>query len=75
MVIALENYRKRVGHEGELLIRYKDGRRDWSHACTAKIDAKAKMYNEALKRFNLTNEQLEFGLSKSKKGKIYVPLL
>ena len=62
--MALENYRKRLGHEGELLVRFKDGRRDWAPACACKTDAKAKMYNDALKSFNLTNDQLEFGKSK-----------
>ena len=63
-VMGLENYRKREGYEGELLVHFKDGRRDWAPACACKTDAKAKMYNDALKRFNLTNEQLEYGLSK-----------
>ena len=63
-VMGLENYRKREGYEGELLVHFKDGRRDWAPACACKKDAKAKMYNDALKRFNLTNEQLEYGLSK-----------
>ena len=65
-VIAIENFRKRYGHEGELLIHFKDGRRDWAPACACKYDAKAKMYNDALKRFNLTNDMLEYGLSRKK---------
>jgi hypothetical protein len=66
VVMALENYRKRKGeYEGELLIRWKDGRREWTNACAAKTDAKAKMYNAALKKFNLTNEQLQYGLTRA----------
>jgi hypothetical protein len=63
-VVGLENYRKKFGREGELLIRFADGRRDWTYACDAKKDAKAKMYNEAMKKFKLTDDQFKFGLSK-----------
>jgi N-methylhydantoinase A/oxoprolinase/acetone carboxylase beta subunit len=63
-VIGLENYRKRFDREGELLIRYQDGRRDWTYAVDAKHDAKAEMYKEALKKFKITDGQLKFGLSK-----------
>jgi hypothetical protein len=63
-VVGLENYRKKFGYEGELLIHFADGRRDWTYAINAKKDAKAKMYNQAMKKFNLTDDQLKFGLSK-----------
>jgi hypothetical protein len=63
-VVGLENYRKQFGYEGELLIRFADGRRDWTYAINAKKDAKAKMYNQAMKKFKLTDEQFKFGLSK-----------
>jgi hypothetical protein len=59
-VMALENYRKQKGKEGELLIRWKDGRRDWTIAYAAKKDAKAPMYNAALKKFKMTNELLKY---------------
>jgi hypothetical protein len=64
-VMALENYRKEVAKEGELLIHWEDGRREWAFCCNVKIDAKAAMYNAAIKRFKLTNEIMEFGLSKA----------
>jgi hypothetical protein len=63
-VIGLENYRKQYQKEGELLMRYKDGRRDWTYAIDAKSDAKDEMYNDAMRRFKLTDDQLKFGLSK-----------
>lgn len=63
-VVGLENYRKQVGKEGELLIRYADGRRDWTYCVDAKKDAKTKMYNEAMKKLKLTDEQMKLGLSK-----------
>lgn len=63
-VVGLENYRKKFGYEGELLIRFADGRRDWTYAVNAKKDAKAKMYKDAMKRFKLTDEQFKFGLSR-----------
>jgi hypothetical protein len=63
-VIGLENYRKQYEKEGELLMRYKDGRRDWTFAIDAKHDAKDEMYNEAMQRFKLTDDQFKFGLSK-----------
>lgn len=63
-VVGLENYRKRFGFEGELLIRFADDRRDWTFAVDAKKDAKAKMYHAAMKKFKLTDEQFKFGLSR-----------
>lgn len=63
-VIALENYRKQVAREGELLIHWEDGRREWAYCCNARTDAKAPMYNAALKRFKLTNVIMKLGLSK-----------
>ena len=63
-VVGIENYRKKFGYEGELLICYKDGRRDWTYAIDAKKDAKAKMYKDAMKKFKLTDEQFKFGLSR-----------
>lgn len=62
-VVGLENYRKQYGKEGELLMRYADGRRDWTFAVNAKKDAKTKMYKQAMNTFNLTDEQFKFGLS------------
>jgi hypothetical protein len=66
-VDSLVNYRKREGeYEGELLIKWKDGRREWTPAKSAWKDAKAPMFNAALKKFNLTKEMLRFGLTKQK---------
>ena len=65
-VKALENYRKQVALEGELLIHWEDGRREWAFCCDVKKDAKAALYNAAMKRFKLTNEMMRFGLSKPK---------
>ena len=65
-VEGLENYRKEVEKEGELLIRWKDGRREWSYCIDAKKDAKAPMYNAAMKQFGYTDNECSFGLSKKK---------
>ena len=48
-VKVLENYRKQVAKEGELLIHWEDGCREWAFCCNVKIDAKAAMYNAAIK--------------------------
>lgn len=63
-VESLENYRKRLGHEGELLLQWKDGRREWIYTSAAKHDAKAAMFNDALRRFNLTKEMMDYGLTR-----------
>ena len=68
IVEGLENYRKEVEKEGELLIRWKDGRRDWTYCIDAKKDASAAMYNAAMKKFGYTDNEFCYGLSRKEEN-------
>lgn len=65
--VELCNHRKQMGNEGELLVRWKDGRRDWSHMYAAYKDCGAKMVNSYLKSVSLSKEIMGHGLIAKKR--------
>jgi hypothetical protein len=65
--IEMGNHRKAVGDEGELLIVWNDGRREWSYLCTAYIDNK-NLCLQYLKANNLTVKQMCKGLFLKRKN-------
>lgn len=56
------NHRKQSGFEGELLVVWNSGERDWSPVSQVHADKCHAMVEDYLSRKSLTNEMMQFGL-------------
>ena len=64
-IIDLCNLRKQYGFEGELLVRWNSGQRDWSPVSQVYVDsnnAYTLMVNNYLRKINQTMSTVDFGL-------------
>jgi hypothetical protein len=69
-VDEIVNHRKQAGFEGELLVVWNTGERDWSPVERVFVDNNEAMVEDYLSRKNLSKERMKFGLYMLQQEKI-----